>query len=377
MNILGLFFTENVSLKDWFEKGLLDREKLLYEGFIKRSIFSKIFWFTYGTKDFDLSKKLKKEGKLDNNIVVISKPRIFIGRAGSLVYSFLMPFVHKSKISKCNFLKTNQMMGSWSAVFSKIIFKKKLIVRTGYTQSIFTKNKQRFFRLIIIKLIERLAYKFADYSIVSSKYDFDYIKKEYNAKRVLINYNFIDTNIFSSDKSKKINDIVYIGRYTKQKNLVNLIKAVSKTKFNLTMYGKGELKKDLLELVEKLNAKNKIKINGIVSNSRLPKILNESKMYILVSNYEGMPKTLLEAMSCGVACLGTDVTGINEIIENNKNGLLVKTKEDDIFEGIEKIMKNQSLAKKIGENARLKIEKDFSLNKILDKEIEIYKKLEK
>ena len=50
-----------------------------------------------------------------------------------------------------------------------------------------------------------------------------------------------------------------------------------------------------------------VKFNGVVANDKLPDILNEYKYYILASNYEGMPKTLLEAMACGNLCIGTNV----------------------------------------------------------------------
>ena len=91
--------------------------------------------------------------------------------------------------------------------------------------------------------------------------------------------------------------IVYVGRLSKEKNLFNLLSALSTTGYQLDLYGDGELKDSLQSRAQKLGIDAQFK--GVVSNSKLPLILNRYNYFILPSISEGMPKALIEAMACG------------------------------------------------------------------------------
>jgi len=363
---LGLFFTKGVSLKMWYDKGLLEREKIIYEKLIKVNYFKKIFWFTYGSDD------LKYQNKINPNIVVVSMPSFFNFPKGKLVYSFLLPFLQKKYLKKCSVYKTNQMMGSWSAIIAKWLYKKPLVLRTGYTASLSLKNPNTI-KKIIVSLIEKFSYANADYCFVSSQFDFRYIKRKYYVRDIVCVPNFIDIDKFSPSDSLPKKEIVYVGRLSEEKNLIRLIIALRKTNLALDVYGEGNLKKKLRNLAKKNNVK--ILFKGSVPNSKIPRILSNYQLFILPSLYEGMPKALLEAMACGLPCVGTDVRGINEVIKHGYNGWLVKTDPKSIREGILKLMEDKKLREKLGKNARKTIEEKYSLKKILEKETKIYNKL--
>ena len=104
-----------------------------------------------------------------------------------------------------------------------------------------------------------------------------------------------------------------------------------------------------------------------VPNKELVNIYNSYKYYILPSFFEGMPKTLLEAMACGCICIGTDVNGINEVIRDKFNGILIKgTTVNDILETINNVItiNYNNLVKNGIEN----IIEDFSLQTIINQE---------
>jgi glycosyltransferase involved in cell wall biosynthesis len=88
-----------------------------------------------------------------------------------------------------------------------------------------------------------------------------------------------------------------------------------------------------------------------------------------------MPKTLLEAMACGLPVIGTNVEGIKEVIEHRENGILCETDSGSIKEAITTIMEDEGLRKRLGKNARKTIEERFSLEKMVDKELELYTQL--
>lgn len=367
--ILGFFFSRNMSIESWERLGLLDREKLIYEKHINNKNIKKIYWFTYGVNDYLYKDKLNKD------IEIISMPKLFNSRVGKLIYSFLLVFIQKKYIKKCDILKTDQMDGSWSAVLSKIFYKKKLLVRTGFTLSIFIKKNRNLFKETVSILMEKFAYNFADYSTVSSQESFDYVRIKYKVdinKIEKIN-NYIDTEKFRKIlSSKPIDRFIFIGRLEKQKNIFNLLNAIKELNIGLDIYGEGSLKKELLEIVRINNLD--VFFKGKVKNAELPKILNEYKYYILPSYYEGMPKTLLEAMACGVCSIGTNAPGIKEIINDEINGYLIDGFDSkDIVKKIEYIIKqdNSSIVKESIEY----IKKYFSLEIYVVKEKNIFKRL--
>jgi glycosyltransferase involved in cell wall biosynthesis len=368
---LGLFFTRGVSLKLWVDTGLYDREKLIYEEHLKKGNLQKIYWFTYGHLDSELVIELKKEKKLHNNIEVFQMPKLFaIPKVGSWFYTFVLSFLYKNKLKECDLFKTNQIDGSWSAVYAKKIYQKPLIVRTGYTITQLLKNKKSsMLRIKLYELVERYAYKNADEKIVSSLNNKEYLEQNYGLKDIKFITNFIDTNRFYNKNLTKYTDkILFVGRLNKEKNLFNLIEAISKTKYELDLYGQGELKNELKYFALKLNAK--VNFKGTVANSELADIYNSYNYYILPSFFEGMPKTLLEAMACGCICIGTNVNGINEVISHNQNGILINgVDSNDIFEtfkGLDNFEKGS-----ISKNGIERVHNLYSFTSIVNQEKEL------
>mgnify|MGYP001178644113 CR=1 FL=1 len=109
----------------------------------------------------------------------------------------------------------------------------------------------------------------------------------------------------------------------------------------------------------------------------MKKIYNKYKVMVICSNYEGNPKVLLEAMSCGCAVIGTNVIGIKEIINNRINGLLVEKNPLILKNTIIKLLKNNDLRKILAKNGENYIKSNNSLSSILDKEVSHIKMISK
>jgi glycosyltransferase involved in cell wall biosynthesis len=100
--------------------------------------------------------------------------------------------------------------------------------------------------------------------------------------------------------------------------------------------------------------------------------LNRSEVFILPSLYEGSPKALLEAMACGLPVIGTNVTGIKEVIADGENGLLCNTDSESIRDAIIRLLASGDMRRRLGSNARAQIESNYSMEKILEKEIAVH-----
>jgi glycosyltransferase involved in cell wall biosynthesis len=368
-----------VSLKLWVDSGLFERERVIYERHLVNNNFKKIYWITYGSKDRELAALLKRNDRLHPDIHICQMPKAFnIPKLGSYLYSFFIPFYYKKILLKSSLLKTNQIDGSWSAVISKLLYKRPLIIRTGYTASQLACNKDKInIRCMKFKLIEKIAYKISDFSIVSSFHNYKYIMKKYHLekKKIGVLYNYVDLKLFYFNKSivRHENKILYVGRLNHEKNLFNLIEAIKETNFVLDLYGCGGLELKLKEFAEKKSVK--VNFLGVVSNAELAKIYRQYQFYILTSHHEGMPKSLLEAMSSGCFCIGTDVSGINEIIRNGETGVLAKsTGVEDIVDAIHRA-KNEQNKDAIIRNGVDFIHEMCDVNKIVEKEYRIMSKL--
>lgn len=367
--ILGLFFTKNISLENWVESGLIDREKAIYEQHLNQGLLEKVYWFTYGANDGRYYNELRQSGRLDRRIIVVSPPKLFTKRVWRHYYWRVLPFIHRKIYKELDIVKSNQCLGADVAWRVGKLYKIPFYFRTGYTESsiypiLHDGKKDSGYRTI--RRTENFLYRHCSVAAVSSQHDKDYVCKEYHIPeaRVKLVRNFIDTDLFQKKVpiQNRYDKIVYIGRLASPKNLFRMIRAVAKNGMTLDIYGKGEQREQLEGLVRQLKAD--VNFMGTVPNNELPNILNKYKYYILASTYEGMPKTLLEAMACGCICIGTPAEGIAEIVVDGENGFLAKGVEtEEIAEAIRRAYTYEDKSQ-ISDSACTLIQSTYSLLKI-------------
>ena len=371
---LLLLMTTGMSLKRWDELGQLSRELAIYQRLGEE--IGHIYIYSYG--------KNEEKYCLDySHISVLSKfnfiPQweFFPGRVLkylNYLYNFFSIIFRAKLFKKIDIIKTNQFIGSGFGSIIKNIFKCRLFIRMGFYH---TFDKERFSsdRLYFRRIKqERKYFKEANGIIVTNKDAFEFIHEQYNIdnKKIHLIPNFIDSNVFKPiDNIVKKYDILFVGRHIEIKNLKNLLYAVKKLNLKVLFIGRGVLKNDL-ELIARENNIN-LEIIDRVDNYELPEYYNSARIFVLPSLYEGNPKVLLEAFACGCACIGSDVRGINNIIIHEKNGLLCKTDSKSICETVRILIENETLKNKIRKNARAFIEENYSIDKILNQEITIYK----
>lgn len=364
MRNLALFFTFGVSLEDWERNGSLDREINIYKKLI--GYFDRIYFVTYGPNDFKFSKRLPEE------IVILHKKGRMIP---NFFYSFLIPLIYREELSSVSWIKTNQIMGSWSAVLAKLLLRKKLLVRTGYTESLSFVGKN-LLQKTMAYLVEFLAYKSANFSIVTSKHQKDYLSKKYASSRIYVVPNGVDTEMFRPAENKNPSEktrLLFVGRLHPEKNLANLLKAVDGLKnISLRIVGQGKLEQFVLDF-QKEHALD-LELIPQVPNLKLPESYNQADIYVQPSLYEGSPKTILEAMACGLPVVASDVSGINNMIKHGESGLLSKTNAESIRSAIIRLVQDRPLRQKLGKEAACFVRENYCLSHIIEKETRLYDK---
>jgi len=357
---LALFFTLGVSLRNWNEMGHLCREAQIYKRLASR--FGVIYFLTYGEGDRAFEDTLAP-------IKVLPKPPCIPPK----LYSFLMPFVHWKTLRNVDILKTNQMNGAWTAVLAKILFRKKLVVRCGYEWEMFAKRAGTSrLKLALIHIIEWICYRSADAIIVTSQEAKQYVSKTFGipSGKIVVIPNYIDTELFRPLNIEKIaNRLIFVGRFTEQKNLLNLLMAMKDIPYaELVLVGDGPLESALREFAQKHSIK--ATFAGRLPNDELPVLLNSAEAFVLPSLYEGNPKALLEAMACGLPVIVTPVEGNREVVNHRVNGYLTNgTSAEAIKEAIIEVLSDEKFRKQLGERARSFIEENYSIDVLLQQEL--------
>ncbi len=179
-------------------------------------------------------------------------------------------------------------------------------------------------------------------------------------------------NISVVDFKDRKDKIVCVGRLHEQKNLSLIIKAFNDIKnkyksYTLHIYGDGELKEELDDLIENLNAKNQIFLEG--AKKDVLNYIKDAKLFVLSSNYEGMPNALLEAMSIGIPCITTNWSpgGAYDILSDKNNGLIVpKNDKKELSKAIAYMLDNTDFSRKCSIQT-IKEKEKYSAQKIYDK----------
>ena len=168
---------------------------------------------------------------------------------------------------------------------------------------------------------------------------------------------------------KKEKTIVTVGRLTEQKNQKLLIRACASVfkkypAYVLKIYGQGPLKSTLQDFAKKEGIFDKVKFMGVIENLAME--LRKDMLFVLPSNYEGMPNALMEAMALGLPCIATDCPcgGAKMLIENNENGILIPVDDcETLKKAMFQVIEEDDFREKIGDNAK-KIGKDYHPKRI-------------
>lgn len=157
--------------------------------------------------------------------------------------------------------------------------------------------------------------------------------------------------------AKRNNIIVNIGRLHKQKNQKLLIDSFSKiaTEFpdvNVHIYGEGELEEELKMYIKEIELDNRIFLMGTTDN--IYEEIKDSRMFVLSSDYEGMPNALMEAMALGLPVITTDYRpySASELISNGQNGLVVELNSESLANGLKHMLSDNKKANKMGMKAK-------------------------
>lgn len=183
------------------------------------------------------------------------------------------------------------------------------------------------------------------------------------------------TGFLTHDFTVEKKEIVTVGRLEPQKNQKILIDAFSKfandfPDYNLTIYGEGSLRLELEHFIQSKGLQNRVMLPG--SKNSIQEYIKDVSLFVLSSDYEGIPNALIEAMAIGIPCISTDCSpgGARELINNGENGVIVECNNSvALAKAIVSLLEDREKAKMIGTNAKricMRVDKDLICDRWLN-----------
>ena len=287
--------------------------------------------------------------------------------------------------------RNSSIVGRIATYFSEVP------INLYFAHGFYFHDDQNFFSYFISIQIERFLQKITSHTISQSEEDIKLIVEKKYIDKVKITHvgNGINVSKFrpvidNIQLKKKIGlpvdsfIITGVGRLVKGKGFQNLIDAfyrISKSEKNCYLMIVGgvvsqdisKYEKKIMNKIKKLHIEKKVILTGMVEN--VEDYLNCSDVYVLSSFREGVSRSMLEAMSCKIPVISTNIRGSREIIKNNYNGFLYeKSNINELISSTLKLKNDKELVKKITTNAYNLLYKFYTEELYNKRQLKIIKK---
>ena len=327
-------------------------------------------------KNADIQNNKLKEykGVKIKTILTINKKGI-----DALIYSFFASIIASFKKYDCIHYHAE---GSCGMLWIPHLFKKRIVVtihgldwqRAKWDGSLWGKMGNKY-----IKFGEKMAVKYADEIIVLSKGVQEYFKNEYNRDTVFIP-NGVEKHQYKEPKEikekyglEKDSYILFLARIVPEKGLDYLIdayKQIDTDKKLVIAGGASHTNEYYQKIVEKVKNSENIIMTGFVQGEILEELFSNCFLYILPSDVEGMPISLLEAMSYGKNCLVSDIEENKEVVEDMAT-TFKKSNVEDLKIQLEKCLTEKNNRKSSEDIANFVIKK-YNWDEVVDKLEELH-----
>lgn len=196
-------------------------------------------------------------------------------------------------------------------------------------------------------------------------------------------YNGMDLRSYSNGRhgvnKLRVPSIVTVARLIEKKGIGDLISACQILRergrsFQLEIIGKGPLRAALNTQVYLLNLQNMVRFRGALAQEAVREAYRQTDVFALPcvisedGDRDGIPTVLLEAMACGLPVVSTRVSGIPELVESGRDGILVEPRNPEMLaDALDRLLSDADLRKKLGQAASTKVTEKFSVERSVTK----------
>lgn len=196
-----------------------------------------------------------------------------------------------------------------------------------------------------------------------------------SVKLVTIHNGMPDVNFTGGRQScNEVPLLVMVARFEKPKDHAILIDAMAKIEelsWHLQLIGDGPLLSEVKKLVVERGLDARVSFLG--RRQDVAQILTEADVFVLTTNWEGFPRSILEAMRAGLPVVATDVAGIPESVKDSVTGYLVPPGTSDVLaQRIATLIQSRDLRKEYGTNGRAFYLSQFTFSRMADSTLSVY-----
>jgi glycosyltransferase involved in cell wall biosynthesis len=176
--------------------------------------------------------------------------------------------------------------------------------------------------------------------------------------------------LFNEKSTSKDFDLVTVCRLVNIKNIDKIIRACLETNSSLAVVGSGPEESTLKELAISIGAK--VTFFGQLDKNEVNKILLRSKVYLNLSDHEGLSFSLLEAMSSGLPSIVSNIQGNTNVITDGIDGIVINVKDkNQLINAINTLIESQSTRLEYGLAAKSKVKSEYLQEIQIDKVINL------
>lgn len=262
---------------------------------------------------------------------------------------------------------------------SKYLFNKKVIYHyhAGERFKVFYDEANSIIKYFLSHLLRK-----TDVFICLTNKFYLFFNENYIVNRIKVLHNPVSLPKFIDAETSKspILKLLFLGRIVEPKGIFDLVNVMinhrDEFKNRVTLYiGGSDDEMILSKLIRENNVEGYVEFLGWVNGRDKEKLLATSDVFVLPSYREGMPVSILEAMSYGKAILSTSVGGIPEIVQNNRNGLLFNPGDvNQLKQCIQQLIENRPMVSQMGLVSREKVN-NFLSPTVIKKLEEIYQNI--
>jgi glycosyltransferase involved in cell wall biosynthesis len=169
--------------------------------------------------------------------------------------------------------------------------------------------------------------------------------------------------------------LVMVARFGAQKDHPTLFRALAELRhhaWELDLIGEGPLMGEMQSLAVELGLGGRVQFLG--QRTDVDRILSEAQISLLVTNWEGLPLSILESMRAGLPMIASSVGGIDESVADEETGYLVPRGDAvRLRDRIERLLISPQLRVRLGTNGRARYERDFTLTHSVNRTLDVYR----
>ncbi len=358
---LVVFLTAGVSLRNWRDWGILERELALYRE-LHRAGVATCFVSYGGSEDARILRKQAPELRVAFN-------RFGLRRH---VYARLLPWLHHRVLRRASVIKCNQADGGEVALRAARLHRKPFVARTGFGWATTLEKKlpADAWETGYARRVEADLAAGCTRWIVTTDSLARALQEAHPGlgRRVVVVPNFVDTALFNPATDAPDIDLIWIGRLEDEKRPALFLEAAARLagRPRIAVIGHGAGAEALRRQAEQAGLD--VRWTGNLPTRDVAIWLRRAAICVSTSRYEGHPKSVIEAMACGLAVLVVDTPGLRDAVAPDRTGLRCDDTPDALAAAMRFLLDSPADRRRLGAAAAADAAARFSLTHIAAQE---------